>query len=109
MAIVFGIGIAAAAIGIIVVQIQARNANKERERERLALLGGYTPKGKDRAFADVEASRPYTQRNPSEANMPLIAPGGTQQFQQYNAPDVSPHDAPRLHPGLEALGQGQSR
>lgn len=94
--------------------------------ERMALLGGgaHARNGKGRAAPDVEASQPYGQPNPSEAHVPLMEPGGVRSDQQnyqqqYNAPDyfnapggsnsVSPNDpgraAPKLHPGLGALGQ----
>jgi len=92
------------------------------------LLGAaYARKGNGKGRAtDVEQTSTYQQRNPSEANVPLISPGGTRSDQPYqhpynsadyfNAPaaggsnSVSPNEggrggAPKLHPGLGALGQ----
>jgi len=108
----------------LVSRYQSRSPNKKPEVERTALLAGTYARnvGKARAV-DVEASQSYQQGNPSDAHVPLISPGGTRSDQAYqhpyntdsyfNAPggsnSVSPGEgqgaAPRLHPGLGALGQ----
>lgn len=52
------------------------------------------------------------KRNVSDANLPLIKPGGERSEQSYaNAPDYFAEEsrasgqAPQIHPGLGALGQ----
>lgn len=121
----FAISIIAAAIAIVASHYQSRAAGRRRERERLALLGpgAYESNDIGRAAPDVEAVQPYSRRNPSEAHVPLITPGGArsdqQSYQQQNSSDffsaqggadsVPPNEsgraAPKLHPGLGALGQ----
>ena len=83
--------------------------------ERMALLGGgsLSSKGKGRAIPDIE--------NSQSDNVPLMTPGGARSDQQNysrqgysNAPGVglNPGEqgraAPKLHPGLGALGQNYS-
>lgn len=127
--IAFAVSIIGAAISILVAQYRTRSGIRRREVERMALLGGgaYARNGKGRAAPDVEATQTYGPRNPSEAHVPLMSPGGARSEQhgypqQHNAPDyfnapggsssVSPNGAgqaaPKLHPGLGALGQNYS-
>jgi len=120
--IVFGIGITSFVIALIVMKCQERAANKRRKQaERAALLSG-----KGRSRSDTENAEAYARArsnsrialNPreglgmqSEADLPLIAPGGTRSDQQYYPQEYSdqerrasnsgtPPVQPKLHPGL---------
>lgn len=102
VAIVFGIAIGGIAIAIFVMNMKSRAATRRAKLERVALLGG----------GGNGIHVPY-QHNPSEANVPLMSPSGTRReaadpadgqqgdYQQT----VDDGSAPRLHPGLGALGQ----
>jgi len=102
VAIAFSAGIVIVAIAIFVMSMRTRAANKRAGMERAALLG--------RGGKGKTIEMPYGQHvNSSEANMPLMSPNGTRHehaypyAQEYNSQDDA--SAPRLHPGLGALGQ----
>jgi hypothetical protein len=117
--IVFGVAIAATAIAFGIMCV--RNSAKAKQEQRAQLLAAASSKGND-----VEA-QPFPNR--SEANLPLITPGGTrsgetgyygasQPGQDYFGqsgsggnsvtPPANRGGAPQLHQGLGALG-GETR
>jgi len=110
VSIVFVVAIVGAFAGIITMQRQAAKLNKRAKMERLAMLGG----GKGYGRSDVNAPQ---QARGSDAHIPLIDGAGGMgaggagnggavgQYFDNRAYEVSPHDAPKLHPGLGALGQ----
>ncbi len=137
VAITFGVVIVGFAITLIVLKIQAKKNARRAELQREAQFGG--PGYGNRKYADVEVADAYKQArrapgfalNPregmhSDANLPLIAPGGPRSDQQqYNQQDyfaqtmsTGSHSAspggrgrgaasntpPKLHQGLAGLG-----
>jgi hypothetical protein len=107
--IAFAVGIVAAIIAFVAVGLHGRN--KSRKAEQAALLAqASSGRGKD-----IEAS-PFARSNPaaSDSNLPLMTPGG-QRSEGYNASQQDYFEqgqqrragsgAPRLNPGLGALGQ----
>ncbi|KAF8865584.1 hypothetical protein BDZ45DRAFT_684126 [Acephala macrosclerotiorum] len=117
--IVFGVAIAATAIAFGIMCV--RNSAKAKQEQRAQLLAAAGSKGND-----VEAQ---SFPNRSEANLPLITPGGTRSEQTgyYGAsqpqqdyfgqsgsggnpltPPANRGGAPQLHQGLGALG-GETR
>lgn len=122
----FAFGIVGAILAVIVSHYQSNAANRKVEAERAALLGdgafAATGNGKGRA---ASAAPTYQQHNPSEAVIPLMTPGGSRSDEVYQHPYNNDNDyyqasgaagsnpgpagghsgAPKLHPGLGALGQ----
>jgi hypothetical protein len=104
VAIVFATGLSTAALAIFLYQMSSRAASKRAAMQRAALHAGGSGKGK---MADV----PYGQGNANDANVPLMSPNGTRQDNAYPyaqqldyEPSPADGSAPRLHPGLGALG-----
>jgi len=107
--ILFAVSIFLAALAATISIYRGRAAAKRKEYAHAAITGGGAAafnKGKARA-GDVESSQhPYVQRDPSEAHLPLISPGGSRSDQpEYFEGPGSQRQAPKLHPGLGALGQ----
>jgi len=129
--IVFGTAIIGFTIALIIMKVKERQTSRRAEAERAALLGGGFV-GKPRSSRnDVETADAYPQvrrnaRNPlsplreaagSEANLPLIAPGGPRsdqpQYDDFGQDETvgeqgragPPNVPPKLHQGLGALAQ----
>lgn len=124
VAIAFGAGISAALIAWLIVSMRARSRSKHNEQVKKMM------EGKPRSRSDVEGISSFAgegRRNPamsSEANLPLITPGGTRSdqthygqqegyFQQQGSggnsltPPGQQPGAPRIHQGIGGLGQEQ--
>jgi len=113
VSIVFAVAIIGALTGILVMQMKAAKMNKRAKMERMAMLSG----GKGYGKSDVEP--PQLKTRGSDAHIPLIDSaegmgvgnsgaglgGGVGQYFDNRAYDISPQDAPKLNPGLGALGQ----
>ena len=123
VSIAFVGGILAAIVSWTIVSLRARNRRKHNEQVRQMMASS----GKGRSGSDVEAVSSFGGRRhqamASEANLPLISPGGTRSDQQsygqqegyfsqhalggnsLTPPGREGPGAPKLHPGLGALGQ----
>lgn len=102
--IFFAVGLVAALIAFVAIAIRSKSKAKAEERKRL--LEDASSGGKD-----VEAATPFSstrsRAGASESNLPLVAPGG-QRSEAYSGGQqdyFSQGQAPRLNPGLGALGQ----
>ncbi|KAG9248008.1 hypothetical protein BJ878DRAFT_476878 [Calycina marina] len=100
VAIVFGVAIIGAIGGILFFQRQLAAINRKAKLERLAMLDN---SGKGYGMSDVEAPINKTDSTPLIAN--AGSGGGQQPYYDNREFGESPQDAPRLHPGLGALGQ----
>jgi len=114
-------GLLIATIAVIITNYQSRASRRRKELARAAYLGGSAyGKGGKGPRVTVQPVQPYNQANPSGDYVPLMEPGGArmdsqnyqQQYEQqtdyYGENPVSANEqarAPKLHPGLGALGQ----
>merc|ERR1712098_1009738 len=124
VAIAFGVGLAATAIAVIAMVIHGKNKVKANQQAQLLAAAS------SRGGRDVEAAKAFTRPMASDANLPLITPGGTRSDQasypqqeyfegaqggsltppEYRGAGSSSSGAPpvprlELHQGLGALGQ----
>jgi hypothetical protein len=121
--IIFVGGTLAAIISWSIIGLRARNRRRHNEQVRQMMASS----GKGRSGSDIEAVSSFggrrNQAMTSEANLPLISPGGTRSDQQsygqqegyfeqhgmggnsLTPPGREGPGAPKLHPGLGALGQ----
>jgi hypothetical protein len=114
--IVFGGGIAAALLSWAILCLRSSQRNKRQEQIRRMMAS--SGKGQDVESISPFA-RPSTRSNKamrSDASLPLITPGGIRSdqqtygqqegyFEQHGPGGNVPSPAPKLHPGLNALGQ----
>ena len=118
--VAFGVGLGATIIVVAVMQLRSRNNTRRESSAPLLMVGGDNWKGV--GGSDIEATQALGRRGfgmASEANLPLITPGGTRSDQQYHnkteadysaqAPSASGSNTergvvPKLLQGLGALG-----
>lgn len=120
--IAFAVGIFAASAGVLIVNLRARQKAKHDLQAQLMMASSMHEN------ADLENAQKFSQPMQSEANLPLITPGAPRSEQyNYEQHDYSsleqeypgsnpftagehviatgPPAAPKLHPGLGALGR----
>lgn len=114
--IVFAGGIGLAFLSWAIFCLRSRQRNKR--QEQLHRMMERSGKGPDVESISPFAARPSTRANKamrSDASLPLITPGGTRSdqqsyrqegyFEQHGPEGNPPPPVPKLHPGLNALGQ----